>query len=168
MKLRQFEVRFVTIFSMVLTTTFFGGCGHTPPKPKNQLPTTPVTGTIHINGEAMAGVRVFAFRSDKPDSFYDTEVDASPAGGQVALSSTGGKFQFTTYTVGDGLPEGEYVFAFYWDGGGAEVLGSDERKISPAARTFAKKYGNPKKSDIKCTCKKGTPVDLGVLDLKTK
>ena len=162
---RQFALLLI-----VAQISFVLGCGGGKGDPLKNIQkesTGVVKGEIHIDGQPKNGVRIYVF---KEDNVPNGPVDPSNnmANGMTATGADG-KFVFTTYSAFDGLPEGNYVLAFFWNGDGlSDEVSSDNLRTTKEANLFNKKYGNPAKSTFKVTAKKETPLDLGVLDLKTK
>lgn len=145
------------------------GCGgaRDPLSKIKKDPTGVVKGVVQIDGSPKPGVRVYAFKEDNQQGGL---VDpTNNMANNMTTSGEGGAFAFTTYEARDGLPEGNYALAFFWNGEQLSMeISSDNVRTTKEAAAFNKKYGNPAKSEFKFTAKKGTPVDLGVLDLKTK
>lgn len=159
------------VFGIVATQmTFVLGCGGGPSDPLSKIkkePTGGVKGVIQIDGSPKSAVRVFAF---KADNLPNGKVDPSGAGSaNMTTTVDGGKFSFTTYAKDDGLLEGDYVLALFWNGDSPSMdLSPENTRETKEAAAFNRKYSNPAKSEIKFSAKKETPVDLGVLELKSK
>jgi len=151
---------------LMLQLTVVPGCSKGPP-PIEKKPTSPVSGVLHIDGKPTASVQLYLHPADNAPSDQSTPFTASPS----AVTDDAGKFAFGTYDSGDGLPEGSYVISSYWDGGVVQPLirdNDDPPKLPAGAEKFNRQYGSPAASKIKFTVEPGKPVDLGVLDLKSK
>lgn len=84
------------------------GCSASGPAPADPKKVVPVSGTVHVNGEPQAGVKVRLV----PIPF--------PADGRVTLVTIGrtdaeGKFKLTTYYQDDGAPVGDFGLTFEFD-----------------------------------------------------
>lgn len=130
------------------------GCGSPPPPGPPRKPTYPIKGIVLVDGQPVEMLEV---------SCHDTKL---PSDGNsviaTAYTDAEGKFELATYAAGDGVPEGDYVLTFLW--GEFNVIsrsygGPDKLKD---------RYSSPKSSQVKFTVKKGTPVDLGKIELTTK
>ena len=47
-------------------------------------------------------------------------------------------------------------------------MGTTQQKLAAPEKNFNDKYGNLSKSTVKMTVEEGKPVDLGVIELKSK
>lgn len=160
--------RSVTCVASISLALILGCGGSNAPKPKNAVATSGVKGTVTIDGQPTGGVLVYAFNADKAPELGVAAIDGvSPMMYMAgrAITENDGKFSFTTYNTGDGLPDGNYVIAFFWTAGGD--ISDDGAKVNPPARPFNKKYAIPGKSEFKITVQKGKPVDEKY-DLTTK
>jgi hypothetical protein len=115
----------------------------------------PVTGQAFVDGQP-------------PDS--PMQLEAHPVGGvdtehpTVSTATTGeqGRFSFSTYESGDGLPPGQYKITVGW------------REFNALSGSFTgpdrlnSRYNTPDTSEISVTVEEGKPVDLGKLELTTK
>ena len=148
----------VMFATMVL---FSAGCGKSEgPKPKNAKATTPVKGTVTIDGSPVAGVGVlFVPAGDAADTVIDDEFVVAHS----ATTDAEGKFSVSTYVPGDGVPPGDYNVVFRWVPGPLQPNPPN----AAALKAFSKKYGNPGKSEIKQNVGT-TPVDMPAIELKTK
>ncbi len=133
---------FVAMASVALAS-----CGKKGP-PRVSL-VGPVTGEVLVDGRPAAGVTIVG-QSSAP---IDTKNPAIPS----ALSDADGKFSMGTYTPGDGMPTGDYVFLFKWQEGPFTKPGPDKLKG---------RYATSQKSTIKYTIEK--KADLGKIELKTR
>lgn len=126
------------------------GCG----EDSNRKPTYPVTGTVHVDGKPVEGIRV---------ELHDQKgLDPKQPTYSSAFTDAEGKFVLSTYENGDGVPEGNYAITYMW--GKLNVMsmaygGPDKLK---------NKYVDPKKTPFKLSVTKGKPNDLGVVELTTK
>lgn len=157
--------RFVLL--AVIQMFALGGCwGGNTYEPETP-PTAPVTGTVTLDGKPTPGILVLLFPADNPPDVVDPNVLSLSRGGTDA----NGKFEITTFKSGDGAPVGEYLVAFYWAGNPKidPLANADEQPVDPAAAKFNKKYGNASKSILDpVKVEEGKPVDLGVIELKSK
>ena len=120
----------------------------------NRKPTFPVTGTVHVDGMPVEGIRV---------EIQDVKgLDPKQPTYSSAFTDAAGKFALSTYENGDGVPEGEYALTYMW--GKLNVMsmaygGPDK---------LNNKYSDAKNTPFKIKVEAGKPTDLGVVDLKTK
>jgi hypothetical protein len=77
---------------------FLVGCGSSdlPAPPGERLQVFPVQGEVAIAGQPVSGVRVFFTQLDGKKLTFNTVTDAH------------GKYAFSLYAKGDGLPPGKY------------------------------------------------------------
>jgi hypothetical protein len=80
----------------------------------------------------------------------------------MAYTEGDGKFSFTTYELGDGVPVGDYTVLIYW----GEMNMVSKQYGGPDK--LKNKYRDPTKSPIKLKVEAGKPVDMGRVELKTK
>lgn len=177
MSLTSTVIRAAVVSSLVVSASFIAGCSGKPAPPK--LPTignpgvVPVTGTVTVDGQPTAGVWVQVIPTANPEKIPGEPVTRnSPPNLQIMVTSSGasgpdGKFSVFSQKPGDGVPEGDYIVAFSWDGGAETQAGAESVAINRRGRIVNEKY-QASKSEVKFTAKKGTPVDLGTIDLKTK
>ncbi len=123
------------------------GCSK-PPRGGPRVKTHPASGIVHVDGSPQAAVLVECY----PEP-----------GGTIQRPLAGhtdeeGKFVISTYESGDGLPVGEYALTFKW------MVSQGLTAIDK----FKGAYSDPKKSEHKVTVTEGEPIDLGVIELKTK
>ncbi len=162
-------VRRLALVLVLLHLTLISGCvfGSSDPKPKDAKPTFPVTGVVHIDGKPKQGVHLFLTAAEEGSMNPTTPTSSTVA----AITSDDGKFSFSTYLPGDGLPAGNYVISFYWTDGFVQdfIVIDDQKpvKLGASATKFNQKYGTPAKSKFKFTVDK-EPVDLKILELTTK
>lgn len=115
--------------------------------------TFPVTGTVVVDGEPVAGVSVKLHHQTQPDSENLTT--------STAFTDADGTFAISTFEQGDGAPAGEYTVTFEW--GEYNVI---SRAMGPDK--LKGKYSDPKKSGHNVTVTAGTPSDMGRINLTTK
>ena len=121
------------------------GCS-SEPRGGPRLETTPLSGTVLLDGEPKAGVLVE----------FHPEADTTEMK-RLAMVNTNenGEFAASTYEEGDGLPPGTYHLTFKWIGPGRKD------RLNGA-------YADPKKSQHEVALVAGEPNDLGVIELSTK
>lgn len=126
-----------------------GGCSK-PQRGGPRFKTSPVTGTVLVDGNPQEMVEVTCH----PDPASTTI--KYPV---VAMVDKDGKFSLGTYEGNDGLPEGTYKLTFKWLEPGLVL----KDKLKGA-------YDNPQKTEYSVTVKadKGEKIDAGLIDLKTK
>ena len=100
MRSRNSEPSMRTIV-LVLVSLACAGCGE---KTVENLPKYPVSGTVLVNGKAVAGVAVML-------SPGDTGPNARQAAG---VTDADGNFELMTLEPGDGAFPGEYTVTFKW------------------------------------------------------
>lgn len=174
MSLRGTSIRVMAIVALM---GLVGGCSGKAGSAK--LPVVgnpgvvPVKGIVQIDGQPAAGVWVQMINTSNPEKVPAEPVSRASRPDLQAMVNSGaitdkdGKFNAMTHKAGDGVPEGDYVVAFFWDGGADTPEGADAPAVNRRGRAFNEKY-QASKSEIKFTAKKGEPKDLGVIDLKTK
>lgn len=115
-----------------------------------------LTGTISLDGNASQKVIVLAMNEQNlPIYKQQKEIGGLASGAAVKQD---GKFSFTTFENGDGLPVGKYIVLF-------RMPPKDERGTDSKAEAFNRKYSNPDTSKYKVTLETGKPIDLGKIDL---
>ncbi len=130
------------------------GCAKDLPQGPPRKPTFPVTGLVLVDGQPVEILEISCHdvkRIGTDDSVIVT-----------AYTDAQGKFELASYVAGDGVPEGDYVLTFLW--GEMNILsrsygGPDKLKD---------RYKSPQESKVKFTAKKGTPIELGKIELTTK
>ncbi|MBM3999403.1 MAG: carboxypeptidase regulatory-like domain-containing protein [Planctomycetes bacterium] len=120
----------------------------------NRKETYPLTGTVLVDGQPAADLKVVLVD--------DKGVDAANPTVSLAYTDASGKFAVSTYDQGDGVPPGDYTLTFEW--GQLNMLsmeygGPDKLKG---------KYSDPKTSTIKVKVESGKPTDMGNVQLSTK
>jgi hypothetical protein len=117
--------------------------------------TFPVKGEVYVDGSPAPQLQVTCHDVKGMDKEHPTF--------SSAFTNEEGKFEISTYESADGVPEGEYVLTFMWGQmnmismsyGGPDKLNG--------------RYRDPKAADAKrVTVTKGTPADLGRIELTTK
>ena len=129
------------------------GCGSSPPEP-GRMPTYPVTGEVIVDGQPA-------------DELEVTCHEVKSMGSEAPLKLTAntdhlGKFNVSTYSPGDGVPEGEFAVTFLW--GKLNVIST--RYEGPDR--LNDRYSSPTESKVKFTSSKGKQVNLGKIELTTK
>lgn len=119
----------------------------------NRKETFPVTGRVLVDGQPIDMLSI--------ECVCLTGLDKQNPTLSSYYTGADGKFQISTYVTGDGVPEGEYALTFQW--GRLNLMSH-----SYDGDKFNGRYRDPKKSDVKFTVRKGTPNDLGDIELKTK
>lgn len=130
------------------------GCSSPPPPGPPRKPTIPVTGSLVIDGQPVEMIEIACHDMKKIET-NDSKVSAT-------FTDAQGKFALTTYVEGDGVPEGDYALTFMWgqfDLFSRSYVGPDK---------LNDRYKSPRESKVKFTAKKGSPVDLGKIELTTK
>jgi hypothetical protein len=127
-------------------------CG--PKLPGNVKPTFPVKGELLVDGKAVADVAIACENVQGVDTTNPTMSSARTA--------ADGKFAFSTYKEGDGLPEGEYVLTFTW----REYSNVKHNFVGPDK--LKGRYKDPKESKVRVKVEKGKPADLGRIELTTR
>lgn len=114
--------------------------------------TFPVSGVVVVDGQEASGVTVTA---------HDTKgMDPQMPTYSSATTDESGKFSFSTYAGGDGVPEGDYVLTFSWG------------EFNPVSRAMQGdklkgRYSDKDKSTFKLKVE-GGKVDLGRIELSTQ
>jgi 5-hydroxyisourate hydrolase-like protein (transthyretin family) len=140
----------LTLAGLTLLACLITSCG---PKGAPRKETFPVTGEVVVDGQPAATVQV---------TLTDVKgIDTDMPTFSSAMTNDQGKFAVSTYDLGDGVPEGEYVVTFMW--GELNLFsmqygGPDKLKD---------KYSDPAKSQFKITVEKGKPADMGRIELST-
>ncbi|MBM4074680.1 MAG: hypothetical protein FJ267_03455 [Planctomycetes bacterium] len=112
-----------------------------------------VTGKVTVDGkEPGEPIQIGCTATSEEDK------DPKHASLSQATCNPDGTFSFTTYVVGDGVPNGDYVLTFVWG------------QFSAMSRTYSgdklkNAYKDPKKSEFKFTVK-DQPLEVGPFDLK--
>lgn len=146
-------MKLLNLFTLTVTLLSLSGCGGAEEPFTKE--TFPVKGKITIDGNPPGSpVQVNCHPLGEIDKEHPTVSGCN--------TTEDGAFEISTYTSGDGMPEGDYALTFAW------------QKFNTFSRSFGgpdklkKRYSNPKKSEITFSVKPGEPVDLGVIELKTK
>lgn len=115
----------------------------------------PVTGQIQVDGQPPGSqVQIQAHPVGTPDTEHPTF--------SSAVSDPDGKFAFSTYETGDGLPPGAYRLTVSW-----QELNRMSASFSGPDKLNGR-YSKPEDSKFEVTVEAEKPVDLGVLELTTK
>jgi 5-hydroxyisourate hydrolase-like protein (transthyretin family) len=143
-----------SILPLVVCVSFMGlSCSHKRTDP-NRVDTVPVKGLVLVDGQPIADVTV--------DIHNVADAGAKQVTKPFAKTKGDGKFEFSTYEAGDGVPPGEYVATF------------NAKKFSMISHSYVgpdklnNRYSDPKKSQVRIKVEKGKPVDLGKIELTTK
>jgi hypothetical protein len=120
------------------------GCGEAP---ETKVAVVPVTGTLTVAGEKVAGARLTLHPQGHP----------LPAG-RIAVGTTkaDGTYAVTIYDEPKGIPAGEYV-------GTVEYFKPVDGSTGP--NVIPKTYGSPETSPIKVSVK-DSPVTVDPIDVK--
>lgn len=131
------DARFMAIgycFLFVLPTI---GCG----PPEGQMVVYPVTGTVTVAGQPAAGARITLIGVG--DKFSDPK---SPI--PKATVAEDGSFELTSYTNGDGAPDGEYQVVIVWEEPAPENI---DPESAPAPKDKLGGKYNHENSPLKAT-----------------
>ena len=111
-------------------------------------------GSVLVDGQPVEGLEV---------SCHDVKLmETGDSTVATTYTDAQGKFEVASYTPGDGVPEGDYMVTFLWG------------ELNIISRSYGgpdklnDRYKSPQESKVKFTAKKGTPVDLGKIELTTK
>ena len=152
----RFGVRSTLLFGMLLTLGCLGGGG--APKPKDKKEMVPVSGTVHVDGQPVAGINVMCVAEAMVN---DEVVDAEYGSGHSGKTDDAGKFTISSFFANDGVPVGKYKVIFR--------QGSEKaRQQKKGEDKFNAKFANSAKSTVEFTAEAGKPVDLGTIELKSK
>lgn len=148
-----FGIHRIVLCAFVVVTIFgLSGCSSSDGKPKKE--TSKVTGTVTVDGKPVALVRVEL----QDAKGFDAKMPTLPVG----TTDETGKFEITTYDIGDGAPEGEYTAVFTW----REIAIMNQGKDMPDK--LKDRYSTAAKSKTKVKVEKGKPTDMGKIELTTK
>jgi len=115
----------------------------------------PVKGTITVDGKAPTS-------PIKIDVHLLGAADLEHPTASSGLSDDKGAFVLSTYDTGDGVPVGEYALTYFWgDFNMVSMRYGGKDKLN-------KRYSKPEDAVTKFKAEEGKPIDLGVVDLKTK
>jgi hypothetical protein len=95
--------RLSCLFLVCLLACASAGCG----KEKEPIVTHPVSGRVLYAGKAAEGVKVYFYPTSAP---MVPDIPANPHG----VTDRDGRFTLTTFTPGDGAPEGGYQVVLLW------------------------------------------------------
>lgn len=142
---------------IVIASGLICGCGGTTDEERlkslvpNAAKTTPVHGTLLVDGEPVKGVWVKLHADD-------------PSAGSVlpkAQTESDGTFRITTYIGGDGAPPGHYKVTAEW----LTFQQAGARWVGP--NRIADKYGSPKTSPFEVTVG-SEPVSMPAFEVEAK
>lgn len=110
---------------------------------RNKFPVYPTSGQVLINDAPRENVMVVLHPTkDTAEKYKDTR--------PIAYTDKDGKFSFTTYTAGDGVPEGDWVVTVMLKPNDGE--GDDQ---TTSKNTIDWKFARPDTSTLKATITKG-------------
>lgn len=134
----------------VLSLVSIGCSGaRTPP---NEKAVSPVTGTVHVDGAPLAGVRL---------KFHTKTPAATHRMFPKAMTDAEGKFVAWTYRKDDGLAAGDYTVTFL-DHSQAPPNARESEKVD----LFEGKYADEASSEFIITVPNtGEPLDVGTFEL---
>lgn len=131
----------------ILVVTAITGCSEELPGGP-RFKTQPTRGIVKVDGQPAELVEVNCHpAADSRNVKYTLST----------MTDKDGKFELTTYTSSDGLPEGTYTLSFKWI----------EPGFVPKDK-FKGAYADPKKSKFQVTVEDGKESDLGVIELSSK
>lgn len=131
-KIVKVQARIISCLLVLLV-----GCGKQPADVPT-VPIHPVSGVVTLDGKPIEGARLtlISLQGQQPG-------DITPNG----ISDAEGKFQISTYSVGDGAPDGAYAITVSWpeirNAGGSEPEYGKER--------LPRKYQQPEQSGFVVT-----------------
>lgn len=139
---------FLSGFAAFLFLFLLASCQRGPQPPKDRWKTSPVTGIVHVDGAPAEGVNVTATPEPGCEIAYPVTTN----------TDENGRFAFSTFLSGDGLPEGTFSLTFAMpeklpSGGGPDL--------------FRGKYSKVDQSAVKFTVKLGEPISLDPVQLTT-
>lgn len=139
------------------------GCGagstEGPSVPADAKATSPVTGSVTIDGKVPKGLKVYLVPAAAAQPM---QIDDEFSSGHTSGIEGEGKFAISTYLRGDGAPPGDYVVVMRWDPRGTD------RPSDSVLDSFNWKYGNPAESKLKVTVEAGKPTALEKWELTSK
>lgn len=138
--------RWFVVAAIALTV----GCNSEPDRKK----TYPVSGVVLVDGQPAANLAIRA----NPAAGIDQQDPTISS----AFTDNEGKFAFSTFETGDGIPEGEYQLTFEWgemNMFSMQYGGPDKLKG---------RYKDPSKSTFTIKVGPDGPEDVGSFELTTK
>ena len=158
------QFRMAYLMLLFVCFTIIGCGGATSPREPQSLKDkakdlVPLTGEVTVDGSPAADLSVTAVKEDglAEHQKYTNAGMASPVA-TIGSVAPDGKFSFTTRDRNDGLPPGKYILFF------TKVI--EKGVDNPKAESFNSQYGDPETSTYKVTLEKGTPQNMGKIDLK--
>jgi hypothetical protein len=137
-------IRIVSVVVLVAVALLLPSCG------SSRKPVYPVTGHVYLKKQPVAGATVILH----PVSAESGDV-VKPAG----KVDEQGEFHLTTYTQGDGAPEGDYVMTVEWRTPKRSALDSNSMD------RLRGRYSDPRTSTLRVRVDRQTaelqPIDLG-------
>lgn len=147
-----FGVNRIVLSLLLVSVVSLTGCSSEEGKPRKG--TSKVTGTVTVDGKPVSLVRIELHDVKGADS-------ASPTL-PYAVTDDQGKFDISTYDIGDGAPEGEYKAVFTW----RDIAIMNQGKDMPDK--LKERYSTVAKSTTTVKVEKDKPTDMGTIALTTK
>ncbi|WP_397571295.1 carboxypeptidase regulatory-like domain-containing protein [Schlesneria sp. T3-172] len=132
----KFCPAFLIVASIVLP-----GCSHQKPG-KDWLPTYRTEGYVTVQGEPAVGAIVRLFPTVPQE---DTKPPVIPTG----VVNEDGLFELTSYSTGDGAPEGEYFITVEWPD--PTISTSQSAVPEDPPDRLKHRYSDPKRSKLKAS-----------------
>ena len=109
--------------------------------------TAPVSGVLTVDGKPMSDVYIYVHANGEGNPVTNAKTDGE------------GKFSFSTYLPGDGLPVGSYSLTF-------KLMPDIPKNKDVGPDLFKGKYKSSQKSEQKLTVQAGKPQTEVKIDLK--
>lgn len=157
------KIGFVAALVLIAVAGCGGGGPRKEPKGMRDKIGHPVkvTGQVFLDGKPTQAVLVYALNAKEipqQTQWLQSGSRATTAG--RATVAADGKFEFSSYEHGDGLPAGSYVLLF------KKVSHKDDNEPpEPDVAAFNAKYFNPEASEFPFTLEVGQPKDFGKIEL---
>ncbi|MEM7311705.1 MAG: hypothetical protein AAF497_01000 [Planctomycetota bacterium] len=132
-------------------------------EPDGRIATHPAMGKVQVKGQPKQGI-VVQLVPDESNLLSSTRL--RPGG----VSKSDGTFELTTYSSGDGAPEGKYRLVLFWpptsgqEFGGGPGEGKSPKKYKGPPDQFQGKYFSAEKSPWEITIVKGNN-ELGSVEI---
>lgn len=134
-------------YGLVLVPLLLAGCSDAPRGERN-FEISPASGVVHVDGEPTPRVKIKCY----------PEGDSSLKYPLTTATDETGRFSFSTYESGDGIPAGTYTLTFEW-----------QKEVSlVAVDAFNGAYADPTTSEHKITIVNGQENDLGTIELSSQ
>ncbi|WP_442484367.1 carboxypeptidase-like regulatory domain-containing protein [Aeoliella sp. SH292] len=130
-------LRFAACVGYMLVLAAVVGCG----PPDGQMAVYPVSGSVTVAGQPAAGAKVTLIGLD--EKFSDPK---SPI--PSATVAEDGSFEITSYTSGDGAPDGNYRVVILWE---EAIPENADPESAPAPKDKLGGKYNHDKSELKVT-----------------